>query len=66
VLAVGGAYTTGEQRAEQVVAFDAVIACRDTSAMLATCCWENPRACRATRSRAPLPAGYPSLTLALP
>jgi hypothetical protein len=24
---------------------------RDTPAMLATCCWENPRACRASRSR---------------
>ena len=44
----------------------AEIACRDTPAMSATCCWENPRACRASRSRAPFPAGCPSLTLALP
>ena len=31
--------------------------------MSATCCWENPRACRASRSLTPFPAGCPSLTL---
>ena len=41
-------------------------ACRDTPAMLATCCWENPRACRASRNRAPLAAPCPSLTALLP
>ena len=41
-------------------------ACRDTPAMLASCSWENPRACRASRNRAPLPAPCPSLTAFLP
>ena len=30
-------------------------ACRDTPAMPASCCWENPRAWRASRSRIPPP-----------
>ena len=41
-------------------------ACRDTPAMLAICSWENPRARRASRSRAPLAAPCPSLTALLP
>ena len=32
-------------------------ACRDTPAIPASCCWEKPRACRASRSRMPLGVG---------
>ena len=35
-------------------------ACRDTPAMAASCSRENPRACRASRSRAPFPPPCPS------
>jgi hypothetical protein len=43
---------------------DGIMACRVTPAISAICCWEYPRACRASRNLAPLPA--PCLSLKLP